>query len=807
MGSQVSAGVLVTVNDQSIYTQPSPSTIPLVVIATRSAKPIPGGVGLALGTLESNKLRLVDSQRTLNNAYGNPVFVTSSGEPVPGDETNEYGLMALWNVLGLTDQAFVLRANIDLGQLVPNQQEPTLPPPDGTYWMNSATAVLGMFRWSGTAWVRVQDLTTVNGNAFTVFTTSPSGSVGINGDFGWDYSTMNGTLVFKSGGAWLPASQTNLRASFGPSNLTFSAQVVAPSAPVTGDFWYKLTAGGGGLDNKIARYQAVSGQWISQVVLRQPTMPVPNQNTLWQDTSQIVATGNEPIYIGTGATFMGLPLIISAQPPVSNPSTGTLWFNDTLSDFALNIEGSNLGFGNQWVPITTTTVNNPTATQKVISASPPQFPAQGAFWVDLSQPEYVDNFPIIRMFQGASWIDVTSSVIVQDTDPGASQVLNGSLWLNLGDAITTNTVKQFNPLYTPVTVVFNGSSYVVQAQANNFWQPAAGGTFGRRAQRQTVVQAMQAAVVSNQQIRSEVFYYQLIACPGYPELYDSLVGLNNDNNAVSMVVNDVPKFCIPSGISTGREVTLAEWITNANNVAVTGEQGFAASLTPYAASYYPWGIAEDLSGNNVFVPPSHMILRMIAYSDSVSEPWFPPAGFTRGLVDNISSVGYLANDGTYTPLIMNRGMRDIAYVNRINPITQVDNRGLVVFGQKSMSPVASALDRVNVVRLLCMMKHDLNQILQPFLFEINDAITRASVQNVVNRYLSGIKALRGLYDYAAVCDESNNTPARIDANELWVDVAIQPAKSIEFIYVPISVVNTGASLTNVAGSGQTTSNI
>ncbi len=106
-----------------------------------------------------------------------------------------------------------------------------------------------------------------------------------------------------------------------------------------------------------------------------------------------------------------------------------------------------------------------------------------------------------------------------------------------------------------------------------------------------------------------------------------------------------------------------------------------------------------------------------------------------------------------------------------------------------------------MVRLLCKMKYDLNQILQPFLFEINDATTRASVQNVVNRYLSGIKALRGVYDYAVVCDESNNTSARIDQNELWVDVAIQPAKVIEFIYVPISVVNTGASLTNVAGSG------
>ena len=801
MASLVSAGVLVTVNDQSIYTQPSPSTVPLVVFATRSSKPIPGGAGIALGTIEANKLRLIDSQRTLNSAYGNPVFVTSAGAPVHGDETNEYGLMALWHILGLTDQAYALRANIDLGQLVPSQQEPTLPAPDGTYWMNSTQAVLGMFRWNGASWVRVQDLNGSNANTFTVFTASPGTGVGNDGDWGWDYSSMDGTLVFKADGNWLPASQANLRAIYG-SGLTFSVQTIAPSAPTTGDFWYKLTAGGAGVDSKIARYRAVTGQWISQVVMRQPSMPVPNIGTLWQDTSAIQTTGQQPIYVGTGATFMGLPLIIATSPPVSEPATGSLWYNDTLSDFALYMEGTNVGFGNQWVPIQTVTVNNPTSTQKVISASSPQFPAQGAFWVDLSQPEYVDNFPVIRMYQGSEWIDVTSSVLITDDDPGASLVSDASLWLNLGESKTTNTVKTYNPLYVPKKVIFDSGSYSVIDEAQNHWEPAAGGVFGRRAQREVVVRALQAAVASNQDIRSEVFYYQLIACPGYVELYDSLVALNNDNNATAMVVTGLPKFTIPSGISTGREVTIAEWFTNANNVAITGERGFAAGLTPYAAAYYPWGIAEDLSGNNVFVPPEHMALRTIAFSDSVSEPWFAPAGFTRGLVDNISSVGYLNNSGSYHPLIMNRGMRDIAYMNRVNPITQIDNRGLVVFGQKSLSPISSALDRVNVVRLLCKMKYDLNQILQPFLFEINDSTTRASVQNVVNRYLSGIKALRGVYDYAVVCDESNNTKSRIDANELWVDVAIQPAKVIEFIYVPISVVNTGASLTNVAGSGQ-----
>jgi len=96
-----------------------------------------------------------------------------------------------------------------------------------------------------------------------------------------------------------------------------------------------------------------------------------------------------------------------------------------------------------------------------------------------------------------------------------------------------------------------------------------------------------------------------------------------------------------------------------------------------------------------------------------------------------------------------------------------------------------------VVRLIAKMKYDLARLLEPFLFEINDPVTRRSAQVSTERYLAGLKSLRALFDYAVRCDESNNTGARIDRNELWVDVAIQPAKAIEFIYVPITILNTG----------------
>jgi len=270
-----------------------------------------------------------------------------------------------------------------------------------------------------------------------------------------------------------------------------------------------------------------------------------------------------------------------------------------------------------------------------------------------------------------------------------------------------------------------------------------------------------------------------------------MIALNSDNNETAFVVADTPKFLIPSGIPQGREVTAAEWITNANNVVATGERGFASGPTPFAGFWSPWALGTNVDGNDVFVPPSHVILRTIAFSDSISAPWFPPAGYTRGRVDNASSVGFLSDDGEYTPLQLTKAQQGIMYENRINPIANIPTRGLVVFGQKTNQSFASALDRVNVARLIAKMKYDLQRLLEPFLFEINDAVTRRSAQVVTERYLAGLKSLRALFDFAVRCDESNNPPETIDRNELFVDVAIKPAKAIEFIFVPITILGTG----------------
>jgi hypothetical protein len=781
MPTLTSPGVAVFVNDQSIYSEPNPTTIPLVVIATRSNKTTPDGGGTARGTTEANKLRVVGSQRELLQNYGNPVFVSSAGEPVPGEETNETGLLALHTFLGRGSRAFVLRADIDLGGLVPTSQEPVLPPPDGTYWVKNTAVIGGIFKRVAGQWVT---------QPFRIYTTTPGPTDGADGDWAFDYSNLDGIIRFKDAGVWRAATPANLTAQVGPtSNL--AVQPTSPVTPQNDDFWYKTTSSAGGVNLFMTRYRAVDGVFVTVPIIRQTIAPTPNQGTVWEDLSATITTGARPLYIGTGSAFIPLPFVIQPQEPVTEPTAGVLWYDDTFTDFALYVEGTDFGRGNEWVPVATTTVSNPSASQKVISASAPQFPQEGAIWVDISTPQSFDYYPVVKRWQGAEWVDITDSVQITPEDPLAGAVLNGTYWLNTGEMITRNTVKVYDPNFRAVTVQLISNVYTVVPQTGNFWYPTAGTKFGRRAVRDIIVEKMQAAVVINQEIRAEANYFQLIACPGYPEVYEEMIALNIDNGETAFVVADTPKFMIPTGIPTGRELTAAEWATNSNNVAETGEDGFSSARSPYAGFWYPWGNATNVDGETVFVPPSHMALRTIAYSDSVAAPWFPPAGVNRGRVDNATSVGYLSNLGEYTPIQLTNSMRDVLYENDINPIMFKPNTGLVVWGQKSWAATASALDRVNVARLVAKMKYDLQRLLEPYLFEINDPVTRRSAQVSTERYLAGLKSLRALYDYAARCDESNNTNDRIDRNEMWVDVAIQPAKSIEFIYVPITILNTG----------------
>ena len=192
------------------------------------------------------------------------------------------------------------------------------------------------------------------------------------------------------------------------------------------------------------------------------------------------------------------------------------------------------------------------------------------------------------------------------------------------------------------------------------------------------------------------------------------------------------------------------------------------------------------------VPASHMALRTYLYNDNVAFPWFAPAGTRRGLVNNASDLGYVNyTNGEFVRTGVNQALRDTLYTLNINPIAQLPGTGLVVWGQETRSGSSTARNRVNVVRLENYLRVILKSIANGFMFEPNDQITRKTIATQIEAALHDVLSKRGLYDFLVICDTNNNTPSTIANNQLYVDVAIEPMKDVEFIYIPIRLKNPG----------------
>ena len=333
------------------------------------------------------------------------------------------------------------------------------------------------------------------------------------------------------------------------------------------------------------------------------------------------------------------------------------------------------------------------------------------------------------------------------------------------------TVREYNSSLT--------TTWKWRNKAGN--QADGSGSFGRIAQRKVVVTAMQASAGVSE-LQQDTIQFRLLAAPGYPELYDEMVSLNSNRDETAFIIVDAPFRLNPT--------EAVSWIQGTG--ATTNGEGGLVTKNTYSAVYYPHAYTTNpVTGDNVVAPASHIALYTYAYSDNVSFQWFAPAGLTRGVVQNASNVGYLNSEDEFVSLAVTQGQRDSMYDKKLNPIAKFPAEGVVVFGQKSLHASASALDRVNVARLTAYLRERFAVISRPFLFEPNDASTRANAKQVFDGFLANILQQRGIYDFAVVCDTTNNTAARIDANEFYIDVAIEPTKAAEFIYIPIRIVNTG----------------
>jgi hypothetical protein len=466
-------------------------------------------------------------------------------------------------------------------------------------------------------------------------------------------------------------------------------------------------------------------------------------------------------------------IILATQAPTTQDNGnalvyGDLWLNTSdLENYPKLYRYQVVNGINQWVLID----NTDTVSQNGIVFA-------DARWApDSTTDPALSTIPTIRSLLTSNYVDLDA--------PDPALYPRGMLLWNT--RASGYNVKEFRSNY------FNASSYpneTLPTQTSS-WITVSGfdvtgvPNFGRKAPRGVVVAALKAAIDSSTALREDANQFNLIACPGYPELIPNMTVLNEDRENTAFIIGDTPMRLVATGTD------IQEWATNSLQITSTGESGLN-TVNPYVGIYYPQGQTNDLNGNAVVVPSSHAVLRSILKSDNISYPWLAPAGTRRGLIDNLNAIGYIQpSSGQFISIGVTQGLRDVLYSNKINPLTFLPGNGLIVYGQKTLSATPSALDRVNVARLVNYLRQQLNVIARPFIFEPNDPITRNQILAVVNSLLNDLVVKRGVTDYLAVCDTTNNTPERIASNELYVDVAIQPTKDVEFIYIPIRLKNPG----------------
>ena len=523
----------------------------------------------------------------------------------------------------------------------------------------------------------------------------------------------------------------------------------------------------------------------------------------------------------------------SSVAPDQDPADGRLWYYSSVSDADIMIQnnGDWVGYQNCTNDVRGFDLSNTNADGPIVAATAPTTQddaalsalVYGDLWIDTSD---LDNYPKLYRWDVVSgvdqWVEIDTSdqatqngILFADArwaPNGTTDPITGA-FPTIVSLLTSDYLDLDAPdpaLYPQGMLLFNTrrSGYNVKSYQSDYfnsadypddtlpsvtstWLTASGNRdngamwSGHWAQRQLIVQAMKSGIDTSLAAREEQAQFSLIAATAYPELMPNMVALSNERNNTLFVLGDTPMRLPNDGTA------LTAWATNNGGLGFANEDGLV-NASQYMATFYPSCQTTDLSGNPVVTAPSHMMMRTIIRSDAVSYPWFAPAGTRRGVVDNAIAIGYIdSQSGEFQQINVGQGVRDVLYENDINPITFIPGVGITNFGNKTTTSITSALDRINVARLVAFLRGRLEEIGKLYLFEPNDNITRAEMTNTCNSLMIDLQAKRAIYDYLVVCDLSNNTPARIDRNEMWVDIAIEPVKSVEFIYIPLRIKNTG----------------
>ena len=374
--------------------------------------------------------------------------------------------------------------------------------------------------------------------------------------------------------------------------------------------------------------------------------------------------------------------------------------------------------------------------------------------------------------------DVTTNVVTQD---GTTFLQESGSHRNISSYVRVKQVNLATPHYfnndgsaknqytSSLPAVGSGSSQGVFAAgvgsnlmaggANNFYEAIGSQTQGLTGSDYDSAIALLA--------NADDYQYNVASTPG-------LLHADHSTQTTSLMNN---------AISRGDNIAVIDMVSYGSLIGAVTAQ-VAGIDNSYTSTYWPWlQTVDPNTGMLVYIPASTFIPGIYAFTDASSDPWFAPAGITRGGMGQVVRAERKLTSAN----------RDSLYEANINPIATFPNQGVVVFGQKTLQKAATALDRINVRRLLITLKDYISQIADNLVFEQNTIATRQNFLTQVNPYLENVQQRQGLYAFKVVMDESNNTPDVIDRNELIGQLFLQPTKTAEFILLDFNVLPTGAS--------------
>lgn len=700
MPNLISPDVLVTIQDESIYSNGAQTTIPLFFITTEEEKLRPDGVNPALGTYESGVLRTVTSKKQALELYGVPKYYYSAdGQPHYGDCRNEYGLDALFKYLDVGNRAYVIRANVNTNDEYVNVKNMWSKNIDSAsnYLKDLVTEFINEYNATNhltpadpgyKTTIDKTDLKTLVDVALEdVFKKYSFSSEEFIIDFTRDHTLSYAgyqDIVFDTTGGFITASDiTGLQPA-----KSYSAQIQVTSTSGTNVYTISV------LGSQVVTF----GQLLTEL----------NTAFSGEATASIVSGRIRIISNLVGATSS--VSIVADGSPTTDPLFSSLNFYKTK--------------------------------QQPIHGRGP-----------MSLVVYDNSFVgVVGSYDGLYKMidDFVGTVVPTELSPTEAKNL-----LKTAADMFDNT-NEFR-LYTSLGI-------------------------NDAAKRAKIVKAVIDEIKNvNNGSRDGGLEFDVVLAPGFYEASGELVSFTQELRGEVFVIGETPFDKPLTGVNS-----IVTWSLSSNKTASSD-----------IAYVYPHGLSRNLDGNEILTTSSAILLRLMAKSALNNEIWVAPAGLRRGVCDFLEDVGYVSGElgtpTTFVSLAIDDGGKGLLYEDpkNVNPLVKIPGSGIVLMGQKTSQNFSSALDRINVSRLVKYIKREVRKLSYPYLFEPIDDTTFREVRNDVSSFLSGILAKNGIYDFFVKVDNTNNTPDTIDRNELWIDVAIKPVKAVEFIYIPIRVLNTG----------------